>query len=147
MALILGCSIVSDFSNPMKPNMTSTKSLVLFSSLDWTCSLMVFSKKGIKDLTMLASKISLCLCTVLAQCLLTVIFESFIKGQLFHWERSAKPRWNGDIWVLMNWKQTLMVVVFVETNEAGIEVVVYNDKGEVLVALSVIGHKLNDPLW
>ena len=47
----------------------------------------------------------------------------------------------------MNWKQTLMVVVFVETNEVGIEVVVYNDKGEMLVALSVIGHKLNDPLW
>lgn len=30
-----------------------------------------------------------------------------------------------------------MVAVFVETNEAGIEVVVCNDKGEVLAALSV----------
>ena len=30
-----------------------------------------------------------------------------------------------------------MVVVFVETNEAGIEVVVCNDKGEVLAALSI----------
>ena len=39
-----------------------------------------------------------------------------------------------------------MVVVFMETNEAGIEVVVCNDKGEVLAALLVIGHKLNDPL-
>ena len=58
MALILGCSIVLDFSNPMKPNMTSTKSLVLFSSLDWTCSLMVFSKKGIKDLTMFVHRLS-----------------------------------------------------------------------------------------
>ena len=47
-----------------------------------------------------------------------------------------------------NWWSNLgaMVVVFMETNEAGIEVVVCNDKGEVLAALLVIGHKLNDPL-
>ena len=46
MALILGCSIVSDFSNLMKPNMTSTRSL------------MIFSKKGIKDLTMFVRCVS-----------------------------------------------------------------------------------------
>ena len=63
MALILGCSILSDFSNPMKPNMASTKPLVLFSSLDWTCSLMVFSKKGIKDLTVFVRCVSLVFAT------------------------------------------------------------------------------------